>query len=131
ADPVRLREQAERWLAAREKTDTVRATALNRWETERQKLQTEEERYARAYGEGVLSFETYRSLIDQLVLRRQGLEAEALQSLPPESGGESGPALSVEALVEGTRVTLERLDFSNRRAVVTQLIERVVADPEE
>jgi site-specific DNA recombinase len=130
ADPGRLREQAERWLAEREQADTARTTAVNRLEAARQKLQTEEERYAHAYGEGVLSFEAYRSLGEQVASRRRRLEAEALQNLPPGSGGETGPVLSVAPLVVGTGATLEGLDFADRRAVVTQLVEKVVADSE-
>jgi hypothetical protein len=131
ADPVRLREHAERWLAARETADTARAEVRNHLEAERQKLQTEEERYAHAYGEGVLSFETYRSLGEQLAARHRSLEAEAMHRLPPEAGRVAGPVLSIDELVNGTRATLDGLDFTHRRAVVTDLVERVVADPEE
>jgi hypothetical protein len=126
-DPAFLREQAARWLAEQEKRQQEGdqgpsaisiAQALK-------SLQSEEARYARAYGRGDLTEQVFQTLASEIRGKREELQRKQ-QMLP--SSAENKPLPSVEELVQWAIAGASRLNYDDRQRVVGLLVEKVVLD---
>lgn len=129
-DPERLRQQAEQWLTGSRDTSGPAADTAEHLAAERRRLREEEERYARAYGEGVLPLDLYRELAGQVAERHHRIEEQSAE-LSSSTGQLPRRLPSLGQLVEWTQETIRTLDFANRRHVVTHLVARVTADQQE
>lgn len=129
-NPDLIRDQAARWLAAREETareEAVAAREEQRQGRERDKLRQEEERYARAYGQGLLTDEVFAGLMADLGERRSRLEAEAVRS--PAHKTSAPPPL--EWLARAIPDTLQSLCLKDRQQVVRSLCSRITANRDQ
>lgn len=120
-DKKLVRAHAEQWVAKRK----VRPTELSEdVQEELKQLSEEEQRYAKAYGEGVMPFETYKDFAENIKQKRKALRAQADEDRKPMTGA----TLSVEDMVAGTDSWLPKFDFDDRRAVTRRVIKKVIAE---
>lgn len=125
-----VEEQAKRWLGQQQASERHSDELMEDMQQTKQRLLQEEERYTRAYGEGVMSFEVYTRQMERLQQQRQPLEEQVLAtSRNPRAAAQ--PSITAEMLTQLAIDTLATLDFGNRQQVVRQLVERVAADREE
>lgn len=86
----------------------------------------EEKRHARAYGSGVLDFEQFSSLANELKLKKQSL-LSSLGNLGKEAKTDrmlSGT--EIDKLCEYAKEVLVEMDFDNRKRTVQDIIEKVI-----
>lgn len=128
SSPTLLRKQVERWMNSRNKE---KVSTINIQETEKEvlKLKTQEDRYAKAYGAGVITIEQFKEYTLPLkgkvdVLHKQINTARA------ESNQNKGAILplpsEVEVFVEKAQKTLLDLKFEAKQAIVRRILDKVV-----
>jgi len=127
-NPELMLKQAERFLEKRQTGGGDRSVMAS-IEREKEQLRVEEERYAKSYGEGLTSIEVYRSLNEGVNRRRDALDKQ-FASLHA-SNHDQHDEISAEDLVSLAQEVVSALDFSDRQYIVRQLVEKVVASPDE
>lgn len=125
-EPKLIAKQAERWLKNKKSQSGINLSNKDIGE-EKQKLQNEEERYTKAYGEGLMSIETFKSVMADLKQRKILTVKEESETKKSNFNYN----LSPQWLANEATKTIKKLDFSNKRAIVCKLIDRVIANANE
>lgn len=90
-------------------------------------LDAEERRYAKAYGSGFMSERLYKKQSRELIERRSRLQAELSEA---EAVLQQVPTLSIEQLVAGAQKMLGNLDFTDKKAIIRQIVTNIKATQE-
>lgn len=124
--PDLLREQAERWLKEEAQHNTAAAAQRAHLNDQLKKIEVQEERYQRAHGAGTMGFEQLEKLILESRSRKAGI-AKELKELNEQYmiDGEVNPA-QLAAVCETAKITLQKLDLSNKRAIIRDLVDKVI-----
>jgi site-specific DNA recombinase len=125
ASPEQLRKQAERWVDS-----ASSSPAVNKAKEVRMKLKAlddEERRYVKAYGTGFMSERLYKEQMQGIASRRTSLQKELSES---ESKISKQPKLSTEQLVAGVQKMLGNLDFTDKKAIIRQLVTNIKSTQE-
>ncbi len=124
--PDLLHEQAERWLKEQAQHNTAADAQRAHFNEQLRKIEQQEERYQRAHGAGTMSFEQLEKLILESRSRKAGI-AKELQDINEKYGvnGEVSTT-QLEAVCAAANITLKKLDFSNKRAIIRDLVDKVI-----
>lgn len=118
-----IRKHAEAWLKNQAVTsvDTQHRTNL---EAQIEKITEEEKRYSKAYGSGALEFEQYMELVKDAKKRKKGFqkEIEEQEALTSKESIDIG----VDELCDETEKVLCTMNFSNKKQIVRDIIEKVI-----
>lgn len=125
ASPEQLRKQAERWVDSVSSSPAVSKAKEAR--TKLKVLDDEERRYVKAYGTGFMSERLYKEQMQDVASRRTSLQKE-LGDL--ESKIRKQPKLSSEQLVAGVQKMLGNLDFTDKKAIIRQLVTNIKSTQE-
>lgn len=132
-EPDRLSRLAEEWLSRQRA-----AGAEDVWSERRDALdmalvetRREEERYATAFGRGLLTLETYERLTARVRGEIARLERELAEVGAPARAQEVTSDLTPPALAALAAATLESLATEDRQELVRSLVQQVIADREE
>ncbi|MFH0936948.1 MAG: recombinase family protein [Candidatus Daviesbacteria bacterium] len=123
-DPETLRKKVEEVLKERkEKT-------ADRQENERlasfiNKIEEEEQRYAKAYGADTLEFEQFRDLMRDANKRKQGFQTK-LSSLKINSDEEDLDKIQVDDICYEAQKVLDGVDYSDKFKSVRTLLDKVI-----
>jgi len=126
SDPERISKHAEKWLKDQEQRANSEQAESTRALLE--KLRTEEERYARAYGTGIMSEEVYVERMRTLIQRRNTLKKKAEKEAQERT---ETVVISVSELTRETATLLKKLDFSDKKAILRRVVERIEVDQKE
>lgn len=121
--PSLLKEQAEKWLKVQIDNDFISKEKTRLCEMI-QKIEEEEERYAKAYGAGTLDFEQFQGLMKGTKRRKLPLERQ-LKALDDRISQES-LSIGAHELVEEAKKVLQTLDLGNKIQVVRDIIDKVI-----
>lgn len=91
-------------------------------------LDEKEMRFAKMYGEGVMSEHIYKENVAELNEKRSRLSSE-LSDIRDQIA--NTPTLPLEQLVEGVVKLVSDLDYSKRRQIIQKLVSKVVATKQE
>ncbi len=134
SSPELLRKQAERWITnTRNKTSTS-TIDIGITENEIEKIKEQEERFAKAYGAGVISIE---QLKDYTAPLREKIAVFANQLTKAHIEIQQSPeyhlpkAQELESFAKAAREKLKGLNFDVKKVIVGTLIEKVVGNSEK
>ena len=122
-NPKLLKKHAEQWMKVQNEN-----LALNqqkaRLEILIEKVVIEEHRYSKAYGEGLMEFEQFKSLVKDTQKRKADYK-EQFEALKRESSHTSRNFNLNEFCEEATKV-LKTLDITNKKLVINDIIDKVI-----
>lgn len=121
-----VKRQAKRWLASNNASPAK--LRIDEHNKRLNKLDSEEKRYAKAYGLGYMSERLYKDQMQELIEERTELHNNIAKA--EEELGEQ-PKLSLEQLVDGAQKMLGNLVFTDKKAIIRKLVTKVKATPEE
>jgi site-specific DNA recombinase len=125
--PKLLEAQAKRWVESRngrQQNDLELAGIDN----ELKRLDEEEKRYTEGYGAGVTPFEVYKESMEQAKDRRNFLLSQRCEI---ESRQRQKISIPPQRLAELAQTTIAGFNFDDKRAIIRQLVEKVVATREK
>ena len=134
SSPELLRGQAERWIAEQRQDNATSSADTAAIDAELTKLRAEESRYAKAYGAGLFDLDRLKAYAAPVRTRISALEKQLLESGSARNGSTTAPAPSTKDL-QGFAVKaagmLHALNFEGKRAIVTRVVDKVVATQKE
>lgn len=134
SSPELLVEQANRWLKQRhDKRQDVSANVED-IQKEVSKLKEQEDRYNKAYGVGLFPIEKLKEYISQIRERIAVIESQ-LAKTESGRGGMNGAVMpkpyEVKLFAKKAAETLQNLNFEARRAIVMNVLDKVVGTKKE
>ena len=89
-----------------------------------EKITEEEKRYSKAYGGGTLEFEQYMELVKDAKKRKKGFQKEIEEQ--EDLTSKESIDIGVDELCAETEKVLCTMNFSNKKQVVRDIIEKVI-----
>ena len=133
SSPKLIRVQAERWIE-KKNTKTIHADgSIETLQRELDKLKKEEQRYLKAYGVALITFDKLQELIGDIKTKRMGIEGQ-ISNLSEQSVTTSAimpTTAQVEAFTQMALEVLPTLGFDIRQAIVRKLVDKIVASQQE
>jgi hypothetical protein len=120
-----MQQQAERWINA-SKGEGGKQIALEA-NKGLEKLTIEEERYAKAYGAGIMSEDIYRERMSSVITRRKSLLREIKEV---DTARDDNPQVDSKTLAEGVAQLLGNLPQDEKKVVVRKLVTKITATKE-
>ena len=125
--------QVERWAAGL--SDGAQSTTIDTgaMQGEVAKLKKQEDRYAKAYAEGLFSigkFQGYVTPVRERIASLEGQIAKAREVRPEDDSLAALEPHEIEAFAASAARALEDLNFESKRAIVMNVIDKVVATQE-
>lgn len=131
--PELIKKQAERWL--NQKADQGKEVKGSREtiETELAKLKKEEDRYLKAYGAELITFEQLQDAVGEIKLKKASMEGQ-LSQLNEQKQDTEFRLPSEQDINRFTQKAIEyipKLDFKTKQAITRKLVDKVVAKQKE
>lgn len=123
-DPIKLKESTQNWLQAQANNDTY-YQEKKRLESVIGKIIEEENRYAKAYGEGALEFEQFKDLMKDAKKRKETSQQQ-LDELNEKMTKGSINHIEIDKIMFEVEKIFKTLDLSNRFQVVRDIITKVI-----
>jgi len=132
--PGWLMKQAERWLNTQK--NGINTSIINIGETEKEitKLKAQEDRFAKAYGAGVITIEQLKEYVAPIKEKILSLEIQITKAQVSTIGSNNLeiPKLSqVEVFVQKVSQEIDNLNFKAKKAIIRSIIDRVVGTREQ
>jgi site-specific DNA recombinase len=125
-NPELMQQQAERWINASNGNGGKEiAQEANKG---LEKLTIEEERYAKAYGAGIMSEDIYRERMSSVIVRRKSLLNEIEDA---NAASNDSPQVDSKTLAEGVTQLLGNLPLDEKKVVVRKLVTKITATKEK
>ena len=96
--------------------------------TKLKKLDDEQHRYDKAYGQGVMSERRYKDVMYELNDKREALVAE-VSALEDEMVNQK--PVTLEQYLDGTINRVENLSFTEKKAIIRKVVTKIVATKQE
>lgn len=123
--PRTIQKQAERWLRTQKLREQNQGNVLDDIKNEKEKLREEEQRYSIAYGQGIMPLEVYQTRMAELADKRKVLELKKVEVKPQIN---LRNVISLKKLVRLAIEIIKTFDFSDKKHVIRQLVEKITAD---
>lgn len=122
-DPKLLKRHAEEWIQV-QTNRTVDTQERIKIQEQIDKLTEEANRYAKAYGSGAMEFDQYMELARVTKRKKEGYQKQ-IEELDTKTSPE---VVNIESdeLCDEVKKTLESLDFSNKKNLIRDIIEKIV-----
>lgn len=133
SDPKLIKVQAERWVTQKN-TKVVHADGSREiLQKELDKLKKEEQRYVKAYGAELITFDKLQELIGDLKTKQTNLEGQIsnLAGQTMNTGVLMPSDAQIEAFAKRAADELPNLVFDIRQAIVRKLVDQIVASQQE
>jgi len=134
SSPELLSKQVERWLNSQKKGASISSINIEEKEREIIKLQNQESRYTKAYGASVISLVELKEYLDPIKEKILSLknqiskfkeETQVMNDSPIPKQNE------IKAFTDKAKKALKNLNFSTKKAIINNVIEKVVGTREE
>lgn len=125
-DPQQIRKHANRWLEQRSQAKTsVDSSAIK---NKLRELENEQKRYAGAYGKGLMPETLFA---DKMKETQKAIELQETElAKASENRGITGK-IDIEQLVAKATRKIGKLAFEQRKYIVEQVVDKVIASPQE
>lgn len=133
SDPKLIKGQADRWFKQKNTKVTHADGSLEVLQKELDKLKKEEQRYLKAYGAELLTFEKLQDLVGDLKTKKESLEGQ-IRNYTEEMKTEDIVMPSedqIEAFAKKAMEILPTLAFDIRMTIVRKLVDKIVASQQE
>ncbi len=131
--PKLIRMQAERWIL-KKNTKVIHADgSIESLQRELDKLKKEEQRYLKAYGAELITFDKLQELIVDIKNKQKSVEGQ-MSNLSVQATNIDGVMPSqeqVDMFVKRALKVLPTLGFDIRQAIVRKLVDKIVASQQE
>ena len=101
---------------------------LNTLQEKLKKLNDEQRRYDKAYGQGIMSERRYKDVMNELNDRREARVSE-INALEDEMANQK--LITIEQYFEGIVKRVENLNFTENKAIIKKAIVRIVATKQD
>ena len=101
---------------------------LNTLQEKLKKLNDEQRRYDKAYGQGIMSEHRYKDVMNELNDRREAMVSE-INALEDEMANQK--PITVEQYFDGTIKRVDNLNFTEKKAIIKKVITKIVAARQE
>ncbi len=132
--PELLLQQAESWYSERQNHSCHTPINTEVFRAEIKKLQNQEARYTRAFGEGLITLEKLKEHLqpirDKLALLQEQIKAEEKENQPSEKFI-APDSDQISAFTEKASVAIRNLSFESKKAIIKEVIEKVVSTQKE
>ncbi len=131
SSPDLMRKQIDRLV--RNKKDTVQASIddIASLEKEVEKLKSQEDRYNKAYGAGVFTMEKLQEYLTPIRGKITTIQSQILKNQEQASSRKEMPTQEeIEAFAEKAVMVLKNVNFTSRRAIIMNVIDKVIVSPE-
>jgi site-specific DNA recombinase len=131
--PELLSKQVERWLNSRKNGKQNQTVNIDELKKEIIKLKDQEDRYTKAYGAGVITLDQLKEYITPLKERMVGInnQIETTQSENLQTKENQLPEINeIEAFTKKAPQALKDLNFTQKKAIVMNIVEKVVGSGE-
>lgn len=127
-----LREQAERWLTKKEmeKVKGLSEAEIESLENSLKGLIREEKRQAKAYGEGLISFETFKELAEEIKFKKTSLERQLGKLKIQRLKEQKQPQLTIDEVCKLAPGVLEGFLKEEKQVVLRKLVDRILVNKE-
>ena len=125
-DPVALKSQAVRWIGMKNQEVNGGQKEVEVVQMKIDGIAEEEKRYARAYGSGVLDFEQFSSLVNELKLKKQAHLSVLCEVEQKSKTDKMLSSSEIDILCGYAKEVLTELGFEDRKRVVQDIIEKVI-----
>lgn len=132
SSPQLIKDQAKRYLNQLQKTPNHSAEVMALTKT-LEGIQEEEQRYIKAYGSQLLGFNQFEQLVKELHTKKLEVERQ-LQKFKQEQQPIrfNMPQLKdLESFCKKALEVLKSLDFEHKRAIIRELVDKIVATQKE
>lgn len=129
SSPLQMEGQIKRWLADRNTKVSTSESEIAILKAEIARLKEQEDRYNKAYGDGVFTVEQLRKYAVPIWEKISALEARITQSIEAQRDSEtiSLPTEDeINSFAKEAADTLHVPDFAARKAVVSKVVDRVI-----
>ncbi len=123
-NPKLVEKQAERWLKSR--TPDEQKTSHRGLESELEQITHEESRYAKAFGEGIMSDSVFRERMKSIESKRKSAEVRQSELDKVEA---RVAVINIETLTTETPRIIDQLTFEERKTIVRNLITKINCYP--
>lgn len=128
-DKKLLKQQAQRWLNSKNQVVNNDET-IERIKVGLTSLDSEEERYLKAFGQGLTNMDSFEHRMSDLKKRREALQAQLKEKESEANRKKDFPNLTIEELLEKTKESIKQFNFADRLNVVRKLVNEVVGNQE-
>ena len=130
SSPELLRAQLDRWIKARQNKAISSIGDTKELEKERSKLKDQEARYNKAYGVGVFTVDQLRDYTTPIKEKINSIEIQVAKVKQQENQMQVTALPNndeIKSFAERSIKMLSDLNFESKRAIVTNVVEKVVA----
>jgi site-specific DNA recombinase len=133
SSPDLIRKQAERWINRKNIKKVDASGSIGTLEKELDGLKKEEQRYLKVYGAELISFEKLQELLGDVKTKQTGIEGQinALKEQALEVPKNLPNREQIKSFVQKAQELLPILGFETKRAIVRELVEKIVASQRE
>jgi len=124
-----LKQQAKRWLSTRNQV-VNNDTEIEQIKAGLTSLDTEEERYLKVFGQGLVNIDVYEHNNKDLNKRRENLLAKLKEKESETNRRQDIPSLTIEELADRAKKTISELNFADKLEIVRKLVNQVVGNQE-
>jgi len=131
--PTKMQDEIKRWMSGRDNRVDSSGVDITYLRKEIAKLTEQEDRYNKAYGAGVFSIEQLREYIAPVKDQINKYEAQTAKAEQEQRETQSAPfpdADEIAAFAKTAATVLKGLDFGQRKAIVRNVVDRVVGSRE-
>lgn len=134
SSPALLMAQLDRWVKSQRNRAMSSVGNVKELEKEVLKLRGQEERYGKAYGAGVFSIDQLKEYTTPIKEQINTLETQVAKARQQESRASVRLLPSndeMESFAEKSVATLSGLSFASKRAIVTNVVEKIIGTQEK
>lgn len=125
SNPELIKNYAQLWMKSQSILSSADKVELNKLQSLVVKIKQEEERYVKAYGDGLLEFEQFKDFISDVKKRRSSVEVQ-IAELNEKAKACTINGFTLDELCEEAKIVLDSLDLSNQAKVIKELVKKVI-----
>jgi len=130
--PDLIKEQAQHYLSQFH-TKQEHNSEIDALTKQLESIKEEEQRYVKAYGSQLLSYEQFEQLIKDLQSKKLNIERQLQHYKQDQQHAQFKPPTldNLQGFCKKTLEVLQNLDFEHKRAIILEIIDKIVATQKE
>lgn len=133
SNPKHIKAQAERWVEQKNTKVTHADGSRELLEKELEKLKKEEQRYLKAYGAELITFNKLQELIGDLKTRQTSIDGQISTLVEQTTNTDliMPSDAQIEAFAKRSTEALPNIAFEIRMAIVRKLVDKIISNQQE
>jgi hypothetical protein len=126
-----LKEQAERWLKFQKNSTGSAEQQFTNLKKTLGKIDEEEQRYLKAFGSGLVSYDAYQKQMKDLNSRKQRLQNSVTDLRSTITEENDRPQKSIESIMDKAIQTIKNFRFEDKQNLIRRIIKQIIANQSE